>query len=58
MKENKFRFGISSGETDNELWSVGLCLTHYCDETYLYIALFKYEFCIGWMWLPTKGKTI
>ena len=50
MPEQYKRFGIKVSKIDGI--SLGACLSidPYNEEGYLYINLFKWEVCIGWMW--------
>lgn len=49
MSEGKLvKFGIKIKKIDYEdQWSFGICLSHWGDETYLYINLFKSSIRIG-----------
>jgi len=57
MEEYKTRFGI---KIDNlhptSQWSLGVCLSHFMDETYLYINLFFISIAIGRLSLPIKDN--
>lgn len=50
MPEQYKRFGIKVSKIDGI--SLGACLSidTYNEEGYLYLNLFKWEVCIGWMW--------
>lgn len=47
-KGTKFRVKVDS--IIKEAWSIGLCLSHWYDETYLYINLFKWSISIGFLY--------
>jgi hypothetical protein len=47
---DKVKFGIKIDEHSDGVWSFGTCLSHYFDETYLYINLFKYTVSIGFLY--------
>lgn len=47
-KDTKFRIKVDS--IGKEAWSIGFCLSHWYDETYLYINLFKWSVAIGFLY--------
>ena len=56
MPEQYKRFGIKVSKIDGI--SLGACLSidTYNEEGYLYINLFKWEICIGWMWFEKSSN--
>ena len=56
MPEQYRRFGIKVSKIDGI--SLGACLSidTYNEEGYLYLNLFKWEVCIGWMWFEKLAK--
>ena len=40
-----------------EAWSIGLCLSHWHDETYLYINLLKWSISIGFLYSEVEDET-
>ena len=50
MTEQKLRTGIKVTEMGRGEWSFGICLSHYFDETYIYINLAKWSITIGKFW--------
>lgn len=48
MSERKLvKFGVQIEKICGDQWSFGICLSHWEDETYLYINLFKRTVTIG-----------
>lgn len=49
MIEEKAKFGIKFNkyEKDEQMWSFGVCLSHWLDETYIYINFYRYSISIG-----------
>ena len=47
MPENKSKFGVDVVKHDKDQWSFGICLSHWLDETYIYINFFRYSISIG-----------
>ena len=47
---DKVKFGVKIDKHSDGLWSFGACLSHFYDETYLYINLFKYTVSIGFLY--------
>lgn len=47
MNENNIKFGIKIDKFNSDRWSIGVCLSHWLYETYLYINLFKWAIGIG-----------
>lgn len=54
----KTRFGIEVQRHHKGMWSFGICLSHWDDETYIYINLFKVSLSIGRLYVgtPMKGE--
>lgn len=47
---DKTKFGIKVDKHSDGLWSLGMCLSHFYDETYLYVNLFKWTVSIGFLY--------
>lgn len=47
---SKTKFRVKVDKHSDGLWSFGACLSHFYDETYLYINLFKYTVSIGFLY--------
>lgn len=47
MGNAEVRWGISVDEMTKDSWSVGICLSHWVDETYIFINFFKWSMSIG-----------
>ena len=47
MNEEKLKFGIDITKNDRGIWSFGVCLSHYEDETYIYANFYRYSITIG-----------
>lgn len=47
MNEEKLKFGIDVTKNDIGMWSFGVCLSHYEEETYLFVNLYRYSITIG-----------
>lgn len=47
MNNNKAKFGIKIDKFDKGVWSFGICLSHFLDETYIYINLFNWSISVG-----------
>lgn len=43
------KFGIKVDKVSERMWSIGICLSHCFDETYLFINLVKWSISIGWL---------
>ena len=55
MGEYKTRFGIRVDKMQPmQQWSIGVCLSHFMDETYLFINLFFITISIGWLGFEVK----
>jgi hypothetical protein len=52
-KGTKFRVKVDS--IIQEAWSIGLCLSHWYDETYLYINLLKWSISIGFLYSEVEN---
>ena len=44
------RFGIKFDRMSANQWSIGLCISHWSKETYLYINLIKWSISIGFLY--------
>ena len=49
MPESKCKFGIKVDKLWDKMWSIGVCISHSFDETYLFINLVKWSISIGWL---------
>lgn len=49
MIEGKLKFGIKVDkyEKDEDMWSFGICLSHWLEETYIYANFWRYSISIG-----------
>lgn len=50
MEENaKAKFGVlfEKQQPEYHMWSFGICLSHWEEETYLYINFFRWSISIG-----------
>lgn len=47
MNSGKSKFGISISNISKGSWSFGICFSHDCLESYLYINLIKWSISIG-----------
>lgn len=47
MSERRLKFTIQVDKMDKNVWSLGACITHDRDETYLFLALIKWSIAIG-----------
>ena len=56
MPTRKLVFGIKVEKLWESQWSFGACLSHFCEETYLYINLFKYSISIGRIYKEITNK--
>lgn len=45
--EKLVKFGIQIEKMYEDQWSFGICLSHWGDETYLYINIFKRTVTVG-----------
>ena len=43
MNEEKLKFGIDITKNDRGIWSFGVCLSHYEDETYIFVNFYRYS---------------
>lgn len=48
-ENNKAKFRIKVDDIGYNKWSFGICVSHWWEETYLYINLFKWTISIGFM---------
>ncbi len=51
MPESKCKFGIKVDKLCKEMWSIGSCISHSFNETYLFINLIKWSISIGWLYI-------
>lgn len=54
MPESKCKFGIKIDKQWEGMWSIGSCITHSFEETYLFINLVKWSISIGWLMQEVK----
>lgn len=47
MISEETRWGIKVEKFMEDQWSFGVCLSHWWDETYVFINLFKWSISIG-----------
>lgn len=47
MFEGKIKWGFEIEKMPDGHWSFGICLSHFVEETYVYINLFKWTISIG-----------
>ena len=47
MNEEKLKFGIDITKNVRGMWSFGICLSHFDDETYIYANFYRYSISIG-----------
>lgn len=47
MGESEVRWGINVDTMMSGQWSLGICFSHWMDETYLFINFFKWTISIG-----------
>lgn len=48
MGEYKTKFGIAKeAKYPKGIWSFGICLSHYREETYIFINFFRWSISIG-----------
>ena len=57
MPECECKFGVKIEKQWEGMWSIGSCITHSFDETYLFINLIKWTLIIGWFYKEV-GKTV
>lgn len=51
---HKTKFQIIIDKQPKRLWSFGICISHFNDETYIYINLFKLSISIGKLYVREK----
>lgn len=56
MEECKLKYGIKVDKNDKGMWSLGICLSHWFEETYIYINLIKWSISIGKMYLEVSHE--
>lgn len=49
-EHNKIRFRIKIDKNPESMWSFCIGLSHFVDETYLYINFFRRAIAIGYMY--------
>ena len=54
MVESEVGWGIKVEEMMEDQWSLGVCISHWWEETYLFINLFKWTISIGKIMKPVK----
>ena len=47
MNEEKIKFGIDITKNDRGIWSFGVCLPRYEEETYIFVNFYRYSISIG-----------
>ena len=47
MDETKAKFGIKVDKHYDGAWSFGICLSHWAEETYIFINFWKWSVSIG-----------
>ena len=47
MNETELKFGIDIQKLDRDMWSFGICLSHWLDETYIYANFYRWTITIG-----------
>ena len=55
---NHTKFRVKVNPIIQEAWSIGLCLSHWYDETYLYINFFKWSISIGFLYSEVEDGKI
>ena len=50
MNDDNVRFQVKIDEMLNSRWSIGICISHWADETYLYINFIKWSISIGFLY--------
>lgn len=43
----RFRVLLTKMNPEDRMWSFGMCLSHWAEETYLYINFFRWSISIG-----------
>ena len=49
LNETEFRIVID--KQPKRVWSFGICISHFYDETYIYLNLFKISISIGKLYI-------
>lgn len=49
-EHNGLRFGIKTYKNPKDMWSFCIGLSHFVDETYLYINFFRWSISIGYIY--------
>ena len=49
-KHNGLRFKIKTDKHPKDMWSFCIGLSHFVDETYLYINFFRWSISIGYLY--------
>lgn len=47
MGNGEVRWGVKIDKMMSESWSFGICLSHWKEETYVFINFFKWSISIG-----------
>ena len=45
--KTRFRVLLTKRSPEDRMWSFGMCLSHWAEETYLYINFFRWSISIG-----------
>lgn len=56
MPDSEIGWGIKVDEIWEGNWSIGACLSHGFDETYLFINFFKWSISIGKIRKPVEDE--
>ena len=48
-EKSKTKFAIKVDKIDPNRWSIGVCISHWWTETYLYLNLLKWSISIGFL---------
>ena len=54
MGQNEVGWGIKVEEMMEDQWSLGMCISHWWEETYLFINFFKWSISIGKISKPVE----
>lgn len=49
LTQNKTKFRIKIDKMSAHTWSFGICISHWYDETYLFINAIKWSISIGFL---------
>ena len=50
MRNNGTKFRIQVDKMHDREWSIGIGLSHWCDETYLFINVIRWRISIGFLY--------